>query len=129
MTRGIVFGCFDLFHIGHHIIISRCLNLCDNLTIGLFTDGSIKKYKGHEPAVPYKYRAELLRAIFPNVKVEATRRRIQNLDDYEIVFCSETLRGRKKSVIPDNHKGDIIYLPYTKYISSSKIRKRCLRIW
>lgn len=121
MKRGIIFGCFDLFHIGHFNVIQAAMNRCNHLTIGLFTDEAIVNYK-RRPFVPYQYRKELLEAIFPEATVIPIKKRaIRNCDMYDIIFVSDKLRGHKLSMVEDRFEGILYYLPYTEGISTTKI--------
>ncbi len=61
--RCIVFtnGCFDLLHIGHLRYLEAARNLGDCLLVGMNSDASVRRVKGHQrPIMPEKERAELL---------------------------------------------------------------------
>lgn len=57
-------GSFDLMHAGHLYILEEARKQGDVLLVGLNSDASIKKYKGHDrPIIPEDYRARMLLAL------------------------------------------------------------------
>lgn len=57
-------GCFDIIHIGHIRYLREASKLGDRLVIGLNSDDSVKRLKGHgRPIISEEDRAELLRAL------------------------------------------------------------------
>ena len=62
-SQKIVFtnGCFDLLHLGHINLITKCAEFGDILIVGLNSDKSIKRIKGnHRPVEDEKTRAKNL---------------------------------------------------------------------
>ena len=62
-NKKIVFtnGCFDIFHLGHLLLLKYAKSLGDILILGLNTDESIKRIKGGcRPILSYEYRSKLL---------------------------------------------------------------------
>ena len=56
-------GCFDLIHLGHVKYLTQAADLGDVLIIGLNSDSSVKKIKGHSrPALDQESRALTLAA-------------------------------------------------------------------
>jgi D-beta-D-heptose 7-phosphate kinase/D-beta-D-heptose 1-phosphate adenosyltransferase len=54
-------GCFDLLHVGHVRSLEQARSLGDHLIVGLNTDASVRRIKGHgRPIVPGRQRAEVL---------------------------------------------------------------------
>lgn len=45
MKVGLIFGCFDLFHIGHLNILKKCKANCDFLIVGVCNDQHIQDRK------------------------------------------------------------------------------------
>ena len=65
--RKVVFtnGCFDVLHLGHIDYLSKASDLGDLLIIGLNTDKSVKRLKGHgRPINNQNARASLLASLF-----------------------------------------------------------------
>lgn len=125
MRHGIIFGCFDLFHVGHLRILNESNRLCHYLTIGVFSDEAIRSYKGHLPAVPQDQRIALLKELFPYATVKLIKKRkASSLRGYNMIFVSRDLFSKKLAMVNSNFKGQIVYIPYTQGISSTQIRER-----
>ena len=57
-------GCFDLLHPGHVSLLHQARHLGDRLIVGLNTDASIRRLKGHQrPILPGADRAAILSAL------------------------------------------------------------------
>lgn len=57
-------GCFDIVHLGHIDYLEKARNLGDRLIIGLNTDESVKRLKGHTRPVVSEYpRARLIASL------------------------------------------------------------------
>lgn len=57
-------GCFDLLHVGHIRYLQEAKKQGEYLIIGLNSDKSVKKIKGHKrPIIPEQERAEVLSAL------------------------------------------------------------------
>ncbi len=57
-------GCFDILHTGHTRYLQKAQALGDVLVVGMNTDDSVKKLKGHErPLNSENNRAEVLAAL------------------------------------------------------------------
>lgn len=66
--KNIVFtnGCFDIIHRGHVEYLSKAKSMGDILVLGLNSDQSVKKLKGHKrPYVSEKDRAYILSQLVP----------------------------------------------------------------
>ena len=62
--RGLITGCFDLFHHGHRKLFEHAKAECDVLIIGLASDDVVTHLKGAgRPIVPYAYRLAMLEAV------------------------------------------------------------------
>lgn len=58
---GFTNGCFDILHVGHVRYLEEARSECDILIVGLNSDASVKRLKGHErPVNPEQARAEVL---------------------------------------------------------------------
>lgn len=88
--KNIVFtnGCFDIIHRGHVEYLSKAKSMGDILVLGLNSDQSVKKLKGHKrPYVSEKDRAYILSQLVP---VDAVT-----------IFGEETPLKLIKLVMPD----------------------------
>ncbi len=125
---GLVFGCFDLFHVGHLNALKTAAKYCDMLFIGVFSDRVIQSYKA-SPIIPEKDRLEIIRYINldssckSHVMLVDYRNPINWLTDY--FFVSEQLLSKPLAMLNKKvYRGQIIYLPYTKNISTSWIKTK-----
>ena len=51
MLTGYVPGGFDMLHIGHLNILTAAAARCERLVVGVATDESLERMKGHRPIV------------------------------------------------------------------------------
>ena len=125
MKKVITYGTFDLLHYGHINILRKAKSLGDYLIVGLSTDEFNNKDKNKECYFDYENRKSLLDAVryvdlvIPEKNWE---QKISDIQKYNVdVF-----------VIGDDWEGkfdylkdfgvEVVYLPRTKEISTSKIK-------
>lgn len=126
---GYTTGVYDMFHVGHLNILKRAKEHCDYLIVGVSTDETVMSYKHKSPIIPYKERAEIVKAIryvdevVPQVsmdKFEAWK----NLH-YDILFHGDDWKGTNLYKMYEEQFATIgvkiIYLPHTDGISSTKL--------
>jgi glycerol-3-phosphate cytidylyltransferase len=123
---GYISGTFDLFHIGHLNIIKKAKDHCDYLIVGIHESGA---WKGKDTFIPFKERLEIISAVkyvdkvvqsYPNDTDAITYHSIKKLfvgDDYK-----GTDRFKLYEKICSESNVEIVYFPYTKSTSSSKLR-------
>lgn len=128
-------GTFDLFHSGHVAFLKRCAEL-GTVTVALNTDEFIEEYKGKPPVISYAERAAVLLgcrwvdAVIPNVGGLDSRISIALVEPDLIVIGSDwARRDYYKQMMFDQDWLDergigLCYIPYTKGISSTEIKKR-----
>lgn len=61
--RVFVDGCFDLCHAGHVALISKALQLGDEVVVGVNTDALIQSYKGRPPVMPCDLRMKCMKGL------------------------------------------------------------------
>ena len=129
MIIGYTTGVFDLFLVGHVRILKKSKSLCDKLIVGVSTDNLVKKYKNKYPVISQKERMEVVKSNkYVNYVVS------QNTLDkfiswkklkYDIMFVGDDWYDTKKWQELDKKFKKvgvrIVYLPYTKGTSSTKI--------
>ena len=124
---GYLSGTFDLFHIGHLNLLRRAKEHCDFLVVGVHKDAS---HKGKETFIPFEERCEILRHINYVDKVIESKPEdndVWNSLHYDFLFVGSDYKGtdrfnRYEKFFED--KGvKIVYFPYTKRTSSSKLRR------
>jgi len=125
-------GSFDILHIGHIRFLKKCKQIAESiksdLIVGVSTDKLIKKYKKTWPIMPYKQRAEIIMSLkYVDHIVEQKElidiKLLKKLKPSLIITVSDwkNLPGIKWAII---NCIPVIYLPYTKGISSTSIKKR-----
>ena len=128
---GYTTGVFDLFHIGHVKILQKAKSLCDKLIVGVSTDSLVKKYKNKNPIIPFSERVEVIRnsRCVDLVVSQNSLDKFKNWKKlkYDVMFVGDDWYATKKWGDLDKefrkHGVKIIYLPYTKKTSSTKINK------
>lgn len=128
MIIGYTAGVFDLFHIGHLNLLCNAKGLCDKLIVGVTTDDLVK-YKHKVAVIPFEDRIEIVR----NIKcVDA----VVAQEDMDKLSMCKKLKATMLFVGDDWYQTEkwehyerefneagikIIYFPYTKGISSTRI--------
>lgn len=130
MTIGYTAGVFDLLHIGHIRLLKEAKSLCDHLIVGITTDELCLQTKEKSPLFSFNERKETVESLkFADTviaqhdldKVEAWRRL-----KFNILFVGDD-HYKEEQWIKYEYKlrnigVETIFLPYTKGISSSKLR-------
>lgn len=130
MTIGYTTGVYDLFHIGHLNLLKNAKGLCDKLIVGVTVDDLVT-YKGKRAFIPFEDRIEIVRsckyvdAAIPQYdmdKLTACKKLGATVlfvgDDW---YATNKWREFEKEFAKEGIK--IIYFPYTKGISSTKINQ------
>lgn len=129
---GYMSGTFDLFHIGHLNILRKAKSQCDYLIVGVHESGA---WKGKETFIPFKERLEIV----SNIKYvdEAHKSFREDCDawkkyHYDKLFVGSDYKGsprfKKYENFFKNKNVEIIYFPYTKGTSSTKMREKLSKI-
>ncbi len=63
MNKVMIFGTFDVFHIGHLKFIKQAKELGDKLIVVISRDSNVKKIKNKEPVHNEQQRKEILNSI------------------------------------------------------------------
>lgn len=124
--------CADILHIGHINIINQAKKLGLPVVIGLLTDEAICSYK-NPPLINFGQRKIILEHIkgvyevVPQNTLDYTKNLLQYKPKY-VIHGDDWLTGIQKQTrdnvykILNTYGGTIIDVPYTKNISSSKIK-------
>lgn len=130
MIIGYTTGVYDLFHIGHLNLLKRAKDHCDFLIVGVTTDELSTSIKGKTPIIPYNERAAIIEAIryVDLVVPQYTYDKKAAWEEYQFhkMFVGDDWKDTEKW-IEIEHKFkkigvEIIYFPYTKHISTTKLR-------
>ena len=128
---GYTTGVYDMFHIGHLNILERAKAQCDYLIVGVSTDELVQREKNKSPVIPFDERAKIVEAIkyVDKVVPQKTMDKMEAWKKYkfDVVFVGDDWKGtdtwnRIEKMFKDINV-DVIYFPYTKHISSTKLRE------
>lgn len=127
---GYTTGVYDMFHIGHLNLLKNAKALCDYLIVGVSTDELVLREKGHLPIIDFAERIEIVSAIkYVDCVVEQSDKNKFGAwvkYQFDVMFVGSDWKGTPQWVRYErelNPKGvDIIYLPHTNGISSTKLR-------
>ena len=128
MVIGYTAGVYDLFHIGHLNLLKNARGMCDKLVVGVTVD-ELVQYKGKQSMIPFEDRIEIVRSI---KYVDAA---VPQYDMDKLTACKKL--GATILFVGDDWYGTekwkkyeeefaregirIVYFPYTKGISPTKI--------
>ena len=124
MKRILTYGTFDLLHYGHINLLKRAKDLGDYLIVGLSTEefNIIKHKSSHFPYEERKLILEAIRYVDEVIPEENWSQKINDIKKYKV----DTF------VMGNDWKGEfdflkefceVVYLPRTEGISSTKIKK------
>ena len=118
-----------MFHIGHLNIIRRAKEQCEFLIVGVSTDELVQRDKGKIPVIPYDERAEIVSAIryVDKVVPQYDKNKYGAWKKYHFnkMFVGDDWKGTpqwnkfEEELAPVGV--EIIYLPHTDGISSTKL--------
>ena len=126
---------FDLFHAGHVQFLRKCSHY-GLVTVALNTDEFVEKFKGKKPKMSFAERYEVIRAckyvdeVIANISGEDSKPTIEAVKPDVIVvgddwkskdYCKQM--GFTQDWLDERNIG-LIYVPYTKNISTTEIKKR-----
>jgi len=129
--RVFVPGAWDLFHIGHICLLKKARKIASKMIVGVDTDKSIKKRKGKFPIISFKDRVAILEACSGVDKVVSNKSGSLDVKqlialNIEVVVVADDWKDKdlvgKNKVKEANIR--IQYFPYTKGISSTKIKDK-----
>ncbi|MBS4174052.1 glycerol-3-phosphate cytidylyltransferase [Bacillus sp. FJAT-49736] len=124
MKRVITYGTFDLLHWGHINILKRAKELGDYLIVALSTDefNKIKNKKSYHSYENRKFILEAIRYVDEVIPENDWDQKVSDVIDHDVDIF----------VMGDDWKGrfdflkdycEVVYLPRTVGISTSKIKK------
>lgn len=128
MKRVLTYGTYDLLHWGHINLLRRAKKLGDYLIVALSTDDFNKQKAGkHQSYHSYENRKKMLEAIRYVDLVIPEETWDQKRDDIKKYYVDVVVMGSDWE--GDKHFEslrdlcEVVYLPRTEGISTSKIRK------
>lgn len=124
-------GVFDMFHIGHLNLLKNAKEQCDYLIVGVNSDILVESYKNRHVIIPEDSRLKIVSAIKYVDKSLLShtldKRKMYEQLHFDVVFIGNDWKGNERWKRTEEDLGmcgvDVIYLPYTEGISSTKIKK------
>ena len=130
MVIGYTAGVYDMFHVGPLNLLKNAKGMCDKLVVGVTVDDLVS-YKGKSATIPYEDRIEIVRSIryvdaavpqYDMDKLAACKKLGATVlfvgDDW---YGTEKWQQYEKEFAEEGIR--IVYFPYTKGISSTKINE------
>lgn len=123
-------GVFDMFHIGHLNLLNHAKEKCDFLIVGVNRDELVRQYKHKLPVVGEAARREIV----SNIKAVDKCFLVDTLDKvslwkqikYDYIFIGDDWKGNERWARTGKDLAEygvkLIYLPYTKDVSSTLLR-------
>ncbi|MBL7109410.1 MAG: glycerol-3-phosphate cytidylyltransferase [Candidatus Marinimicrobia bacterium] len=124
MKKVITYGTFDLFHIGHLNLLERAKALGDYLVVAVSTD-EFNLGKNKKCFYPYEERTKIVEAIkyvdevIPETNWEQKITDVKN-HNIDVFVIGEDWKGKFDFL---KKYCEVIYLPRTKGISTTKIKQ------
>ena len=125
---GYTSGVYDLFHIGHLNLLKNAKGLCDKLIVGVSVD-ELVKYKHKTPVIPFEERIEIVRnckyvdAAIPQEELDKFK--MWEKLHFDVLFVGDDwFNSPSWQEMEEKFKKvgvRVVYFPYTKGISSTKI--------
>lgn len=128
-------GTFDLLHIGHINILKQAKNLGDDLIVAVSTNKLVKEHKGYGPILNLRQRTAVLKTIKYVDKV-VKQEELISLKQFkelnaDLFVVGDDWKDRKDieglNWLRKNKK--VIFIPYTKELSSTKIKNKIYKEW
>lgn len=124
-------GVYDLFHVGHLNMIEAAKQNCEYLIVGVHGDDVVEEYKQHRPIINENDRSRIIAAIKGVDKVVINRFRdklkLWELYHFDVVFIGDDWKGTERwnqfEKILGNLGVDVVYVPYTRGISTTEIKR------
>lgn len=127
-------GVYDLFHVGHLNMINTAKEHCEYLIVGVHSDQVVKEYKHHFPIIDEGDRRKIVAAIkgVDRVVINQFRDKLKlwELYHFDVVFIGDDWKGTERWNQFEKVLGelgvDVVYVPYTKGISTTEIRRKIM---
>lgn len=129
-------GVYDMFHVGHLNLINRAKEFCDILIVGVNSDELVCAYKNKHTVICEEER----RLIVSNIKAVDDCVIVSSLDKkaiweqlhFDAIFIGDDWKGNSRWTATEKEMRqygvDVVYLPYTKGISSTLLNEVLLKL-
>ena len=123
-------GVYDMFHVGHLNMLREAKKYCDYLIVGVHSDSIVEGYKHRCTIINEIDRREIVDAIkyVDKAVINKTRDKLELWEMYhfDAIFIGDDWKGTERWINFEKVLGDkgvdVLYIPYTKGISTTKLR-------
>lgn len=127
---GFTQGTFDTLHYGHVNLLKNAKKHCDYLIVGVNSDELVKSYKKTNTIIKTLDRVKIVEAIKYVDEVVITETLDKNVHlknyNYNVIFIGDDWKGSSRWNKTEEELSkvnvDVVYIPYTKSISTTKIK-------
>ena len=131
---GYTCGVFDIFHVGHLILLERCKSMCETLIVGVCDDNYVRNIKKTHPIFSDLDRIRLLNSLkvvdkAELVSIEETENKLLALKrfNFDVLFSGDDWKNTDRYIQTEKQFHEfgvsIEYLPYTKGVSTSMFKE------
>jgi len=129
MKKVLTYGTFDLLHNGHINLLKRAKGLGDHLTVAVSTDefNALKNKKSYHSYENRKLILESIRYVDKVIPENTWEQKVQDVleNDIDIFVMGDDWEGKFDFL---KEHCEVIYLPRTVGISTSKIKDDLLKV-
>lgn len=130
---GYTCGVYDLIHVGHLNLFERCKELCDYLVVGVCDDNYVRTVKSKEPVICEADRLRMVKALkcvddAYLIDIATTNDKLLAFEKFhfDVLFSGDDWKGSERYMLTEKQFEpmgvSIYYLPYTKGVSTSRIK-------
>lgn len=128
-------GVYDLFHVGHLNMIQTAKRNSEFLIVGVHGDDVVEGYKHCRPIINENDRKRIIESIkgVDRAVINHFRDKLKlwELYHFDAIFIGDDWKGTDRwnqfEKILNERNVDVIYVPYTKGISTTEIRNKIVK--
>lgn len=127
-------GVYDMFHVGHLNMIETAKKECDFLIVGVHSDDVVESYKHRRPIINEDDRRRIIESVKGVDKAVINQFRdkmkLWELHHFDVIFIGDDWKGTERWNQFEKELAkigvDVVYVPYTKGISTTEIREKIM---
>lgn len=128
-------GTFDMFHVGHLLLLQHAKEQCDYLIVGVNADELVKEYKNKTPVITEDQRAQIVGAldVVDEVRICHSLDKIEahRQTPFQAIFIGDDWKGnpRWEQTQEDLARlgAQVVFLKYTDGVTSTVLRTKADR--